>query len=226
MEILYEDNHLLAINKPAGMLVQGDKTGDMPLVERMKLYLKDKYNKPGKVFLGIPHRLDRPVSGVLLFARTSKALSRLNQAFKEKNLQKTYWAVVQERPDPPSDRLVHFLIKNQAKNKSRAFTSEKKGSKKAILDYELLHSSDRYHLLSIQLHTGRHHQIRVQLSKMGCPIKGDLKYGYARPNKGGFIHLHAVELSLTHPVQKVPLTITAPLPHNDVLWNYFRQQMQ
>lgn len=217
-DILYEDNHLLAINKPGGMLVQGDKTGDKPLVEHLKDYIGEKYNKPGKVFLGIPHRIDRPVSGVLLFARTSKALERLNKMFREKEIQKTYWAVVKECPQKHKDHLIHYLIKDQKRNKSKAYLTEKKNTKRSELRYELLARSDRYYLLEVFPLTGRHHQIRVQLSTIGSPIKGDIKYGFDRTNKDACIHLHAQSISFIHPVKKEPMVISAPTP-DDPIWN-------
>ncbi len=219
-QVLYEDNHLLAVNKMAGMLVQGDKTGDKPLVEYYKEYLKAKYKKPNNVFLGIPHRIDRPVSGIVLFARTSKALSRLNQAFKDKKIQKTYFAVVKNKPPKIEDTLTHYLIKNQVKNKSKAFFKNQKNTKKSILHYHWLAQSDHYHLLKIEPITGRHHQIRVQLAAIGCPIKGDIKYGFARTNKDASIHLHAQTIELIHPVKKEPLRITAAFP-KDAVWDFF-----
>ncbi len=218
-EILYEDNHLLVINKPAGMLVQGDRTGDLPLSEHLKLFLKEKYNKPGNVFMGVTHRIDRPVSGVLVFAKTGKALTRLNNMFKEKEIQKTYWAVVKNKPKQLTANLVHYLIKNQQKNKSRAYTQAQKNTKRSELNYQWLASSDRYHLLEVKPLTGRHHQIRVQLASIGCAIKGDLKYGFPRSNKDASIHLHARKIELIHPVKKEPLIIEAPIPNNDVVWN-------
>jgi len=223
-QILYEDNHLIAINKPAGMLVQGDKTGDVPLSELMKQYIKVKYNKAGNVFLGVTHRIDRPVSGVLLFARTSKALSRLNEMFRQKKVQKTYWAVVAQRPSLEDGSLEHYLIKDQAKNKSKAYKTARKNTKHAVLNYRLLQASQKYYLLEVLPKTGRHHQIRVQLAAMQCPIKGDIKYGFNRTNKDASIHLHARKISFTHPVKKTPITITANVPQHDVLWKVFEQQ--
>lgn len=211
-QILFEDNHLIVVNKRAGQLVQGDKTGDAPLSESIKKYLKEKYNKPGEVFLGVVHRLDRPTSGVVVFAKTSKALTRLNKQFAEKTTQKIYWALVAQIPEKTSGKLVHYLKRFQANNTSKAYLKEVPRSKKAILHYRLLKSLDRYHLLEIELETGRHHQIRVQLSALGCPIKGDLKYGAPRSNTDGSISLHARLLSLEHPVSKERLTFTAPPP--------------
>lgn len=220
LEILYEDNHIIAINKKPSDIVQGDKTGDTPLSDFVKQYIKQKYNKPGEVFVGTVHRIDRPVSGIVLFAKTSKALTRLNQMFQSKEIQKTYWAVVKDKPASAEGKLVHYLIKNEAKNMSRAFDKETPGALRSELDYKIIASSDRYHLLEIKPHTGRHHQIRVQLSKMGCPIKGDLKYGFDRSNKDASIHLHARKVEFIHPVKKEPLTIVAP-PPDEVLWNAF-----
>ena len=225
LEVLYEDNHLIAVNKPAGMLVQGDKTGDMPLTEYVKNYIREKYNKPGNIFLGLPHRIDRPVSGVLLLAKTSKALSRLNKAFREKKIQKTYWAIVKNPPPKQCDTLRHFLIKNQQKNKSRAYTKETKNVKEAILKYELLKNFDQYYLLKINPQTGRHHQIRVQLATINCPIKGDLKYGFPRTNPDASIHLHARQIDFIHPVKKESITIIAPVPQHDNLWLFFESSI-
>jgi len=218
MNILYEDNHLIAVAKKAGDIVQGDKTGDVPLPDLVKAYLKEKYQKPGNVYLGVVHRLDRPVSGVVLFAKTSKALSRLNKMFAEhETVRKTYLAIVANKPLQPEGTLTHWLTRNEKQNTARAYDREVPGSKKAVLDYRLVAQSDRYFLLEITLHTGRHHQIRCQLAKMGCPIKGDLKYGASRSNPDGSISLHAWRLSLEHPVTHAPLTIEAPVP-NDRLW--------
>jgi 23S rRNA pseudouridine1911/1915/1917 synthase len=218
IEVLYEDNHIIAVNKKASDIVQGDKTGDKPLPEFVKDYIKKKYNKPGEVYLGVVHRLDRPVSGVVLFARTSKALSRLNEMFREKKVQKTYWAVVKNKPQNPCDTLIHFLLKNQAKNKSKAFSREGNHALRSELSYQLIKSLDKYHLIEVIPKTGRYHQIRVQLSKIGCPIKGDVKYGFDRTNKDKSIHLHARKIDFVHPVKKEPISITAPTP-KDVLWN-------
>lgn len=218
MTILYEDNHLVIVNKQAGEIVQGDKTGDTPLSDIVKDWLKEKYNKPGNVYLGVVHRLDRPVSGVVLFAKTSKALPRLNKMFAEHNkVNKTYWAIVQNRPQEPQGTLTHWLTRQEKNNTARAYDREVPGSKKAVLDYELIASGDRYHLLEIHLHTGRHHQIRCQLAKIGCPIKGDLKYGAPRSNPDGSISLHARTLTLEHPVNHESISVTAPVP-DDKLW--------
>ena len=218
MTILYEDNHLVIVNKQAGEIVQGDKTGDSPLSDIVKDWLKEKYNKPGNVYLGVVHRLDRPVSGVVLFAKTSKALPRLNKMFAEHNkVNKTYWAIVQNRPQEPQGTLTHWLTRQEKNNTARAYDREVPGSKKAVLDYELIASGDRYHLLEIHLHTGRHHQIRCQLAKIGCPIKGDLKYGAPRSNPDGSISLHARTLTLEHPVNHESISVTAPVP-DDKLW--------
>jgi 23S rRNA pseudouridine1911/1915/1917 synthase len=221
MDILHEDNHLIAINKKISDIVQGDKTGDESLDKKLKAFLKKKYNKPGKVYLGVPHRLDRPVSGVVLFTKTSKALSRINKLFQEKKIEKYYWAIVKNKPIPEKGKLVHYIFRNTSKNKSFAHDKEVPGSKKAILEYAFLKSIDRYHLLEIKLHTGRHHQIRAQLAKINCPIKGDLKYGFPRSNKNGGISLHAREIKFTHPVSKEGMKIVAPLPDND-LWDKFQ----
>ena len=218
IQILYEDNHILIINKRVGDLVQGDKTGDKPLNEVAKSYIKEKYNKPGEVYLGVVHRLDRPTSGIVIFARTTKALSRMNETFRKKKITKTYWAIVKNPIKNASDTLINYLKKNPKNNKSTIYLAEIKGSKKAILHYKTLKSFDNYSLLEIDLETGRHHQIRVQLSKIGLPIKGDLKYGFNRSNKNGGIHLHARKITFTHPVKKEEITITAPTP-KDVLWD-------
>lgn len=220
MTVLYEDNHIIAVNKNSSEIVQGDKTGDKPLSELLKTYLKEKYNKPGEVFLGVTHRLDRPVSGVVLFAKTSKALSRLNDMFRNQEVKKTYWAIVQNKPQKNEGRLEHYLVRNEKQNKSFAYETEKPNSKKAALTYKLIVSSERYHLLEIHLETGRHHQIRCQLAAMGCPIKGDLKYGFARSNPNGGISLHAREVEFTHPVSKENIRITAPVPDDDSLWQW------
>ena len=218
MTVLYEDNHLIIVNKQAGEIVQGDKTGDTPLSDIVKDWLKEKHNKPGNVYLGVVHRLDRPVSGVVLFAKTSKALPRLNKMFAgHENVSKTYWAIVQNRPQAPQGTLTHWLTRNEKNNTARAYDREVPGAKKAVLDYRLIASGDRYHLLEIHLHTGRHHQIRCQLAKMGCPIKGDLKYGAPRSNPDGSISLHARNLTLEHPVSHESISVTAPVP-NDTLW--------
>ncbi len=218
LQVLYEDNHLIAVNKRPGDIVQGDKTGDMPLSEVVKLYIKEKYNKPGNVYLGVAHRLDRPTSGIVVFAKTSKALPRLNKMFAEKKTTKTYWAVVKNAPKLPNDTLVHWLKRNPKQNKSYANHKEVTDSKKAILEYHILKKLDNYFLLEIDLKTGRHHQIRAQLSAIGCPIKGDLKYGFDRSNKDASIHLHARSLSFIHPVKKELLELTAP-PPRDPVWD-------
>jgi 23S rRNA pseudouridine1911/1915/1917 synthase len=223
MEVLYEDNHLIAVNKSCSEIVQGDKTGDIPLSETLKNYLKAKYNKPGKVFVGVVHRLDRPVGGVVLFAKTSKALSRLNEMFKRGEIHKTYWAIVKDAPQEPEGELIHYLVRNEKQNKSYAYPVEKPHSKKAILSYKIIGKSDRYCLLEIHLKTGRHHQIRCQLSYIGCPIKGDLKYGFDRSNKDGSICLHARKVSFIHPVSKEAITIVAPVPETplNTTWALF-----
>lgn len=223
IEVLYEDNHLIAINKRCGDIVQGDKTGDKTIGDDIKVYLKKKYNKPGNVFLGVTHRLDRPTSGVLVFARTSKFLTRMNELFRnDGTIQKTYWAVVDVKPDPPMATLEHWLVRNEIQNKSFAYLQEQKDSKKASLTYRFMSSSDRFHLLEIELHTGRHHQIRAQLAAIGLHIKGDLKYGFSRSNHDGGIHLHARTIRFIHPVTQEQLTLTAPAP-NDPVWNYFEK---
>jgi 23S rRNA pseudouridine1911/1915/1917 synthase len=218
LQVLYEDNHLIIVNKRVGDIIQGDRTGDLPLSEMVKQYIAKKYNKPGAVYLGVVHRLDRPTSGVVVFARTSKALSRMNKLFSDRNSKKTYWAMVKNKPPKPSGNLVHFMTRNQKQNKSYAYLKEVPNSKRAELDYRTLRSFDRYHLLEIDLKTGRHHQIRAQLTAIGCPIKGDLKYGSERSNKDGGIHLHARSITFIHPVKKEELSIVAPPPH-DPLWN-------
>ena len=224
LEVLYEDNHIIAVNKRVGDLVQGDKTGDETLADEVKLYIKRRYNKPGDVFLGIVHRLDRPVSGVVLFARTSKALTRLNQMFQDKTIKKKYWAIVDTRPDNEEGHLEHYMKKNQEKNRSNVFDKEKSGSKLAILNYKLMLSFKNYHMLEVDLETGRHHQIRAQLARIGCHIKGDLKYGSKRSNNDGGISLHSREITFEHPVKKEILTITAT-PPVDNLWNEFMQSV-
>ena len=213
MEILYEDNHIIAVNKTCNEIVQGDKTGDTPLSEIVKAYIKDKYNKPGEVFLGVTHRIDRPTSGVVLFARTSKALARLNEMFKShEQIQKTYWAIVQGEPKQPEARLENWLVKNEAQNKSYITKPGAKEAKQAVLSYKTLAKGDHYTLLEVNLETGRHHQIRCQLAAIGCPIKGDLKYGAKRSNPDGGICLHARQIAFIHPVKKEPVTIVAPVP--------------
>ncbi len=228
MTVLYEDNHIIAVNKTCNEIVQGDKTGDTPLSETVKAYIKEKYNKPGEVFLGVTHRLDRPTSGVVLFARTSKALTRLNEMFKShEQIRKTYWAIVQGTPKVPEARLENYLIRNEAQNKSYISTPPKpspqgrdKDAKLAVLTYKTLVKGDHYTLLEVNLETGRHHQIRCQLSAIGCPIKGDLKYGAKRSNPDGGICLHARQIEFIHPVSKQNICITAPVP-NDSLWQQF-----
>ena len=221
MKVLYEDNHVIIVNKASGEIVQGDKTGDKPLCDIVREWLKAKYDKPGNVFLGVVHRLDRPVTGAVLFAKTSKALSRLNKMFaSHENVRKTYWAIVGNRPPQESGTLTHWLTRNGQTNTARAYDREVPGSKKAILDYRIISSSDKYFLLEVTLHTGRHHQIRCQLSKIGCPIRGDLKYGAPRSNPDGSISLHARSLSLTHPVSMKPINVVAPVPDTN-LWKAF-----
>lgn len=224
IEILHEDNHTIVVNKRPSDIVQGDKTGDEPLPERVKQYLKSKYNKPGNVFCGVVHRLDRPTSGALVFARTSKALERLNKQFREKETNKTYWAVVESKPPKKEDKLINFLRKNEQQNKSYVVENESNGAKKAILSYRLVASSDKYHLLEVALETGRHHQIRCQLAHIGCIIKGDLKYGAKRSNKDGSIHLHARRLSYTHPTSHEEITVVAPVP-DEALWQFFEGKL-
>lgn len=220
MTVVYEDNHIIVVNKAASEIVQGDKTGDTPLSEKVKQYLKEKYQKPGNVFVGVTHRLDRPVSGLVVFARTSKALPRLNDMFRLGQVGKTYWAIVKNAPKEPEGELVHYLVRNEKQNKSYAYDREVPNSKKAILHYRLIGHSDNYYLLEIDLKTGRHHQIRCQLAKIGCPIKGDLKYGFARSNPDGSICLHARSVSFIHPVSKEEINLEAPLPQGN-LWNGF-----
>lgn len=223
MEILYEDNHIIIVNKAAGEIVQGDKTGDVPLSEEVKQYIKEKYAKPGNVFIGVPHRLDRPVSGVVVFARTSKALTRLSEMFKNGEVKKTYWAIVKNRPPEEDGELVHYIVRNEKLNKSFAYDKEKHGGKKAILHYRLIAASNNYNLLEVDLKTGRHHQIRCQLAKIGCPIKGDLKYGAPRSNPDGSISLHARRVRFVHPVSKELIDVVAPVP-KDNLWQSFKNE--
>lgn len=220
MTVVYEDNHLIIVNKTASEIVQGDKTGDTPLSETVKQYIKEKYAKPGNVFLGVVHRLDRPVSGLVVFAKTSKALARLNEMFRNSEVKKTYWAIVKQRPPQDEGELVNYLVRNEKQNKSYAYDKEEKNSKKAVLHYRLIGHSQNYFLLEVDLKTGRHHQIRCQLAKMGCPIKGDLKYGFARSNPDGSICLHAHRVKFVHPVSKELIDVTAPLPSGN-LWNGF-----
>ncbi|MGY8910676.1 MAG: RluA family pseudouridine synthase [Flavobacteriales bacterium] len=218
LQVLYEDNHIIIINKRAGDITQGDKTGDKPLNDVVKEYVKDKYNKPGNVFIGTVHRLDRPTSGIVIFARTSKALERLNKMLRDKTINKTYWALVKNKPKKESDTLIDFLKKDTKKNKSFVYKKEIEGSKKATLYYKIIKKLDNYSLLEIDLETGRHHQIRTQLSYIGSPIKGDLKYGFDRSNKDGSISLHARKIEFIHPVSKENISLIAPTP-DDVIWN-------
>ncbi|MBP6284736.1 MAG: RluA family pseudouridine synthase [Paludibacteraceae bacterium] len=220
MNVLFEDNHIIAINKSCSDIVQGDKTGDTPLVEKVKLYLKEKYNKPGNVYCGVTHRLDRPVSGIVLFAKTSKALTRLNEMLREREIKKTYWAIVKNRPANPEMLLEHYLTRNEKQNKSYAFDAPKGDAKKAILSLKEIALATTYTLLEVDLHTGRHHQIRCQLAHIGCAIKGDLKYGFPRSNKDGGIGLHARQINFIHPVTKEAIEIIAPTP-DDSLWKAF-----
>jgi 23S rRNA pseudouridine1911/1915/1917 synthase len=217
LQILHEDNHLIVVNKRVGDIVQGDKTGDKPLSDVVKEYIKDKYNKPGEVFLGVVHRLDRPTTGIVVFARTSKALTRMNELFSNRETKKTYWAVVKNKPAKAEDKLVHFIKRNEKNNTSKAHLKEVPDSKMASLEYKIIKELDNYYGLEIQLHTGRHHQIRAQLSAIGSPIKGDLKYGFDRSNPDGGIHLHARKLVFIHPVTKEEITIIAPTPE-EIIW--------
>ncbi|RCL67764.1 MAG: RluA family pseudouridine synthase [Cryomorphaceae bacterium] len=216
LNILFEDNHLIVVNKNPGELTQGDITGDETLGDKIKAYLKKKYNKPGNVYLGIAHRLDRPTSGVIIFTKTSKALSRLNELFKKNEIKKTYWAIVKKMENKATEKLENFLIKNQKKNKSYVTKNSNKYAKKAVLTYKIILELKNYSLLKINLETGRHHQIRTQLSHIGFPIKGDLKYGYSRSNNDGSIHLHSRKVQFIHPVSKKNIEITAKLPKNNV----------
>ena len=218
LQVLFEDNHIIIVNKRSGDITQGDKTGDKPLSDVVKEYVKDKYNKAGNVFLGVVHRLDRPTSGVIIFARTSKALERLNKMLRDKTISKTYWAIVKKHPKKEKDTLVNYLKKNPKNNKSSVYAKEIKDSKKAILHYNIIKKLDNYTLIEIDLETGRHHQIRAQLSSIGFPIKGDLKYGFDRSNKDGSIHLHARKIVFIHPVSKEEISVIAPTP-NEVIWN-------
>lgn len=224
MKILFEDNHLIAVNKPNNVLVQGDETGDETLADQVKQYIKEKYEKPGDVYLGIIHRLDRPVSGVTIFARTSKALERMNKIFAEREVKKTYWAVVGRRPENLYGHLTHFILKDSAKNVVKAYdtmSNRAKGAKQADLDYELIAEIGDCFLLKIDLQTGRSHQIRAQLAKMGCPIRGDVKYGFPTPNKDSSIHLHCKNISFEHPVKKELVNLTASVP-KDQVWKMFQ----
>lgn len=220
MQVIYEDNHLIIVCKSSSEIVQGDKTGDTPLSDQVKAYLKEKYQKPGNVFLGVVHRLDRPVSGAVIFAKTGKALARLNEMFRNGDIHKTYWAIVKQLPPQPKGELIHWLVRNEKQNKSYAYDTERPNAKRAVLEYQVIGHSQNYHLLEITLKTGRHHQIRCQLARMGCPIKGDLKYGFPRSNPDGSICLHARLIRFIHPVSKEEICITAPLPENG-LWTHF-----
>ncbi|MCX8677240.1 MULTISPECIES: RluA family pseudouridine synthase [unclassified Apibacter] len=222
-QILFEDNHIIIINKKAGQLVQGDKTGDISLLDEVKSYIKQKYSKPGNVFAGLVHRIDRPTSGIVIFAKTSKALTRLTEMIKKREIKKTYWAVVKKNEIPETQRLVHYLKKNEKNNKAIIFNSSsaQSGSKEAILTYKIIKKSDHYLLLEIDLETGRHHQIRAQLSAIKCPIKGDLKYGADRSNSDGSIHLLARKIEFIHPIKKEKIVLEAPVPENDNLWKSF-----
>jgi 23S rRNA pseudouridine1911/1915/1917 synthase len=225
-QIVYEDNHIIVVNKLPSEIVQGDKTGDLPLSEKIKNYLKVRDHKPGNVFCGVIHRLDRPVSGLVIFAKTSKGLSKFNELFREKTIEKTYLAVVKNKPEKEKDLLTHYLLKNEKTNTSKAFTKEVPHSLKSQLEYEVIASSDNYHLLHIKLLTGRHHQIRAQLSAIGSPIKGDLKYGFNRTNEGGFIHLHSYTLNFEHPVKKEMVSLKAAPISTDAVWNFFVKQLK
>ncbi|MBQ9201818.1 MAG: RluA family pseudouridine synthase [Bacteroidales bacterium] len=224
MRVLYEDNHLIIINKSGSEIVQSDQTGDPSLEEELKRWIKEKYRKPGNVFLGVVHRLDRPVSGVVVFARTSKALIRLNEMFRQGEVHKTYLAIVRNIPREPEGTLEQYLVRNEKQNKSYVCDRERPGAKKAVLHYRLVGRSDRYGLLEIDLKTGRHHQIRCQLASMGCPIRGDLKYGFPRSNPGGSISLHARRISFIHPVSKELIEVTAPFPAEEPLWKIFQSE--
>lgn len=225
MTVVYEDNHVIIVSKRAGEIVQGDKTGDEPLNDMVRRYIKEAYAKPGNVFLGVVHRLDRPVSGLVMFARTSKALPRLNNMFRASEIHKTYWAIVKNEPPKPEGTLVDWIVRNEERNKSYAYDHEVPYSKKAILDYKVIARGDNYYLLEINLHTGRHHQIRCQLSKMGCPIKGDLKYGSPRSNPDGSICLHARRMEFVHPVSKKEIRVEAEVP-NEPLWKALEKQVK
>lgn len=222
IEVLHEDNHVIVVNKRPSDIVQGDKTGDVTMPDLIKEFLRVKYNKPGNIFCGVVHRLDRPTSGAVVFAKTSKALSRLNEQFREKDTRKIYWAVTEQAPKEKSGTLQHFLLKNEKQNKSYVHAKEVPGSKKATLDYRLIAQSDKYFLLEVELHTGRHHQIRAQLAHIGCIIKGDLKYGAKRSNPDGSIHLHARYLKFIHPTTKEKIEITAPVP-DEPLWKWMEK---
>ncbi len=219
-EILYEDNHLIILNKKVSEIVQGDSTGDLPLTEKVKDHIRKRDHKPGEAYLGLPHRLDRPVSGVIVFAKTSKALARMSEIFRSKNVKKTYWAIVKEKPENESQTLISYLRKNEKQNKSYVCKKEEKGAKEASLTYRITGRSDNYYLLEIDLHTGRHHQIRAQLASIGCPVKGDLKYGFPRSNKNKGISLHARSIEFIHPVKKKNLKILAPPPEDDIFKHF------
>lgn len=225
IDVIYEDNHLIAVNKAAGDIAQGDKTGDKPLPEKVKEWLAKKYHKTGNVYLGVIHRLDRPTSGVLIFSKTGKALPRMNQLFKSHQVKKVYWAIVENKPEQPEGTLIDYLRKNKKQNKSYPVKADTKGAKKAVLNYRLVATSDRYFLLEIELETGRHHQIRAQLGNIGCIIKGDLKYGAKTSNKDGSISLHGRMISFIHPVKKEKITVTADVP-KDNLWHWFDKEVK
>lgn len=218
LQVLYEDNHIIIVNKRAGDIVQGDKTGDQPLSDIVKAYIKYKYNKPGNVYLGVTHRLDRPTTGIVVFAKTSKVLPRLNKMFLDKKINKTYWAIVKQKPENQKDTLTHWLKKNPKNNKSTAYNHEIKDSKKAILHYKIIKQLNNYFLLEVNLETGRHHQIRCQLASIGSPIKGDLKYGFDRSNKDASIHLHSKKIEFIHPVSKEQISVSASTPQ-DPIWD-------
>ncbi|MFA5782838.1 MAG: RNA pseudouridine synthase [Bacteroidales bacterium] len=218
--VLYEDNHLLIINKKPSEIVQGDKTGDVPLSETVKEYLRVKYNKPGNVYIGVVHRVDRPVSGCVIFAKTDKALSRMNKLIHDRQIRKSYWAVVKNKPPKDTDRIIHYLLKNEKQNKSYSVKPDAKGALKAELEYNVIGKSDNYFLLEVELFTGRHHQIRAQLAEIGCPVKGDLKYGFPRSNPDASIHLHARKVEFIHPVKNEKVSVIA-LPPDESVWNYF-----
>ncbi|MCQ2975510.1 MAG: RNA pseudouridine synthase [Bacteroidales bacterium] len=225
MKVLYEDNHVIIVSKTTSEIVQGDKTGDKTLIDSVKEYIKEKYNKPGEVFLGLTHRLDRPTSGIVIFARTSKALSRMNELFRKGDVHKTYWAITSNIPKNQEGELVNFLVKNEKQNKSYVVSEQNKDAKKAILNYKIISHSERYYLWEINLLTGRHHQIRCQLAKIDCPIKGDLKYGFPRSNPDGGISLHARSVSFIHPVSKKEINVVAPVP-DDNLWKAIEKNIQ
>lgn len=225
MQVIYEDNHIIIVSKTVNEIVQGDKTGDETLIDKVKKYIKEKYNKPGEVFLGLTHRLDRPTSGIVIFARTSKALARLNAMFRDGEIHKTYWAITSNRPIEDEGTLEDFLKKNEKLNKSFIAKETDKEAKKAILNYKIISVSDRYYLWEINLLTGRHHQIRCQLANIGCPVKGDLKYGYPRSNPDGGLSLHARKVEFIHPVSKKEISVTAEVP-NDKLWKFFQEDVK